>query len=151
MLISHITAIKVRTFTFCLTRAAMDTVCIPIDINSLQSAPTTDFNGALMKQQQVTQGSAGAKQHVSPAVAIHGHNGTARLDVDEVACLQTVQALEEVPPGHGVVVQHGGLGAHGAGEKGKEVQAGHVHPLPALLAVLLPVNNADFATLQQTD
>ena len=97
-------------------------------------------------QQQVAQGSAGAKQHVSPTIAIHGNQGAARLDVDEVACLQGVQALEEVAPGHRVHLQHGGLGAHGAGEEGEEVQASRVHPLPALLAVLLPVNHAGFAT-----
>ena len=76
-------------------------------------------------------------QHVSPAVAINGHQSVARFDINVLPRLQAVQALEEVAPRGGVILQHRGLGAQGAGEEGEEVQPCHLHSLLPLLAVLL--------------
>lgn len=45
-------------------------------------------------------------QHVSPAVAIDSHQSVARLNINVLTRLQAVQALEEVAPRGGVILQH---------------------------------------------
>ena len=76
-------------------------------------------------------------QHSSPAVPIHSDQDSPRAQVDVLADLQALQALEEVASRHGVICKHGGLGAQAACEEGEEVQPCHLHPLPPLLTVLL--------------